>query len=119
MPTAPRFGFAIVYVKDIEKAKRFYVEALGLALEREAPTFVQFEHFALASDAPLAGSGETELYWLVDDAEAAYRDVGDKAPISRPLETKPFGKVFGVRDPDGGTRLVLELSKSRPSRSVA
>jgi catechol 2,3-dioxygenase-like lactoylglutathione lyase family enzyme len=113
-----RFGFAIVYVEDIEAAKRFYVDSLGLKVEREAPTFVQFEHFAIASDAPLGGGGEPELYWLVDDAEAAYRNLGTSSPISRPLETKPFGKVFGVRDPAGGTRFVLELAKNRPSKAV-
>ncbi len=116
--TTPGFGFAIVYVKDIERAKRFYVEVLGLRTEREAPTFVQFDHFAIASDEPLAERGETELYWLVDDADAAFRELGAKAPVSRPLETKPFGKVFGVRDPDGGTRFVLELSRNRPSKAV-
>jgi catechol 2,3-dioxygenase-like lactoylglutathione lyase family enzyme len=113
-----RFGFAVVYVKDIQAAKRFYVESLGLRVEREAPTFVQFGHFALASDSPLGGGDGPELYWLVDDADAAYRELAARAPISRPLETKPFGKVFGVRDPDGGTRFVLELAQSRPSRVV-
>lgn len=118
MTASPRFGFAIVYVKDIEKAKRYYVDVLGLAIEREAPAFVQFEHFAIASDTPLGAPGETELYWLVDDADAAYRELGAKAPVSRPLETQPFGKVFGIRDPDGATRFVLELSRTRPSKAV-
>ena len=118
MATSLRFGFAIVYVEDIERAKRFYVDTLGLKIEREAPTFVQFEHFAIARDEPLAGRNETELYWLVDDADAAYRELGAQAPVSRPLEAKPFGKVFGVRDPDGGTRFVLELSRNRPSKAV-
>ena len=117
MNAQPRFGFAVEYVKDIEKAKRFYVDSLGLKVEREAPTFVQFEHFALASDEPLAKDGEPELYWLVDDAEKALKELGDGVPISRPIETKPFGKVFGVRDPDGRTRFVLELAKSRPSQA--
>jgi len=26
--------------------------------------------------------------------------------------------VFGVRDPDGGTRLLLELARNRPSQAV-
>ncbi len=114
--TTPRFGFVVVYVKDIAKAKRFYVEVLGLRVEREAPTFIQFEHFALASDERLTQGTEPELYWLVDDAEAAYGELRAKAEISRPLETKPFGKVFGFRDPDGATRFVLELARNRPSK---
>ncbi len=114
-----RFGFVVVYVKDIAKAKRFYAEVLGLRVEREAPTFVQFDHFALATDERVdRGSSAPELYWLVDDAEAAHRELAAKAEISRKLESLPFGKVFGVRDPDGGTRLVLELARNRPSQAV-
>jgi catechol 2,3-dioxygenase-like lactoylglutathione lyase family enzyme len=116
--THPRFGFAILYPKDLQAAKRFYVEVLGLRVEREAPTFVQFDHFALAGDVPLGASGKPELYWLVDDAEAAYRGA-PKDSISQPLAAKPFGKVFGMRDPDGETCFVLELAKNRPSRPVA
>ena len=117
--TALRFGFVVVYVQDMAKAKRFYTEVLGLRVEREAPTFIQFEHFALASDERVSkGSSEPEIYWLVDDAEAAHREIAAKAEISRKLETLPFGKVFGVRDPDGGTRLVLELARNRPSKAL-
>jgi catechol 2,3-dioxygenase-like lactoylglutathione lyase family enzyme len=114
----PQFGFVVVYVKDIVRSKRFYTDVLGLRVEREAPTFVQFDHFALATDARVSGGSEPELYWLVDDAEAALREVREKATIDPALETKPFGKVFGVRDPDGGTRLILELARSRPSTAV-
>jgi catechol 2,3-dioxygenase-like lactoylglutathione lyase family enzyme len=106
----------VVYVKDIAASKRFHTDVLGLRVEREAPNFVAFEHFALATDERLTSGKEPELYWLVDDAEAALREVREKnATIEPALETKPFGKVFGVRDPDGGTRLVLELARNRPS----
>lgn len=118
MTLAPRFGLVVTYVSDIERAKRFYTDVLGLKIEREASTFVQFDHFALASDAPLGESGEPELYWLVENAEAAYAALRERAPIVRPLETKPFGKVFAVRDPDGGVRFVLELARNRPSEAV-
>jgi catechol 2,3-dioxygenase-like lactoylglutathione lyase family enzyme len=114
----PQFGFVVVYVKDIAASKRFHTDVLGLRVEREAPGFVQFEHFALATDERLTSGKEPEIYWLVDDAEAALREVGDKAKIEPALEAKPFGKVFGVRDPDGGTRLLLELARNRPSTAV-
>src|SRR5437762_1687205 len=77
MTTKARFVFALEYVADVEAAKRFYVEVLGLEVERDSPTFVQFKdqaghNYAIASDEPLGGSRELELYWLVDDAEAAF-----------------------------------------------
>ena len=54
MSTTLRFGFAIEYVTDIEAVKRFYVDVLGLKVDREAPVFVQFTDghgatFAIAS----------------------------------------------------------------------
>jgi extradiol dioxygenase family protein len=45
MKKKTRFGFAIEYVEDIEAAKRFYVDVLGLEVQREAPQFVQFEGY--------------------------------------------------------------------------
>jgi catechol 2,3-dioxygenase-like lactoylglutathione lyase family enzyme len=120
---SPRFGFVVAYVPDVEAAKRFYVEVLGLAVDREHPTFVQFKdgagsYFAVASDESLGGRGEPELYWLVDDAEAAYRELSRVAEISLPLQQKPFGMVFGVKDPAGQPRYLLEIARDRPSRPV-
>ncbi len=85
MMETPRFGFVIEYVRDVERAKRFYTEVLGLRVQREAPVFVQFEHFAIASDEPLGGEPAPELYWLVDDADAAWRELSARAEVALPL----------------------------------
>jgi catechol 2,3-dioxygenase-like lactoylglutathione lyase family enzyme len=116
MSTKLRFGFVIEYVKDIEVAKRFYIDVLGLEVQRQHPTFIQFETFALATDEPMGGEAEQELYWLVDNAEAALSAVSQKTEITLPLKELPFGKVFGIRDPDGRPRYLLELAKNRPSQ---
>lgn len=118
MPTKPRFGFALEYVTDIEAAKRFYVDVLGLEMERHHPTFVQFASFAIANDESMSGSREPELYWLVDDAEAALKELSRKAEVSMPLRQMPFGKVFAIRDPAGRSRYLLELARERPSQAV-
>jgi len=119
MSSKSQFGFALEYVSDIETVKRFYVDLLGLAVEREHPTFVQFSgNFAIASDESMTGSRETELYWLVDDAEAAYNKLSGKAEVSLPLRQMPFGKVFGLRDPEGQPRYLVELARNRPSQPV-
>jgi catechol 2,3-dioxygenase-like lactoylglutathione lyase family enzyme len=120
MAIEPQFGFALEYVSDIEAVKRFYVESLGLEVEREHPTFVQFRtSFAIASDESMSGTRETELYWTVDDAEAAYSELSGKAEVSLPLTQMPFGKVFGVNDPEGQARYLVELARNRPSRQVS
>ncbi len=115
-----RFAFALEYVSDIEAAKRFYVDILGLEVEREAPVFIQFKdtagaRFAVASDAPLSGDPGLELYWLVNDAEAAFREFAPKAEIGLALTQRPFGTVFGIKDPAGQSHYLVEFAQNRPS----
>jgi catechol 2,3-dioxygenase-like lactoylglutathione lyase family enzyme len=124
MALNPAFGFAIEYVTDIPAAKRFYVDVLGLRVERDHPTFVQFRDgagsfFAIASDESMDGRGNLELYWLVEDAEAAFAELGPKAEVTLPLKQMPFGKVVGVKGPAGEPRYLLELARERPSQAVA
>jgi predicted enzyme related to lactoylglutathione lyase len=124
MVTRPRWGFALEYVTDLEAVKRFYVEVLGLEVERDHPTFVQFKdqagaNYAIASDESVGGSRETELYWLVEDAEAAFRELSPRAEVSLPLQQLPFGKVFALKDPAGQPSYLLELAANRPSRRVS
>ncbi len=115
----PTFGFVIQYVRDVEASRRFYEDVVGLKAEREAPTFVQFGQFAIAADEAMGDGREDDLYWLVDDATAAEAELRTKAVVRVPLKQMPFGKVFGVADPNGRTRYLLELAKDRPSRPVS
>ena len=119
MEKSPQLGFVVRYVPDLEVARRFYVDVLGLQVERYHSTFVQFPGFAIASGESLTGGHEPEIYWLVDDAEAAFGELSIRAEISLPLKQMPFGKVVGVRDPSGQVCYVLELARDRPSRPVA
>jgi catechol 2,3-dioxygenase-like lactoylglutathione lyase family enzyme len=113
-----KFGFVLEHVKDIEAAKRFYVEVLGLQTERYHPTFVQFSHFAIGNDDSMTGTRDPELYWLVDDADAAFAELRGNADVFLPLKQMPFGKVFGIKNPDGRPCFLLELGRDRPSRPV-
>jgi predicted enzyme related to lactoylglutathione lyase len=116
MNNQPKFGFVVEYVKDIEAVKRFYVETLGLVVERYSPVFIQFNNFAIASDESMSGNHDPEVYWLVDDADAAFKDLSQKGEISLPLKQMPFGKVFGIKDPSGQPQYLVELAKNRPSQ---
>jgi len=120
MTGTPRFAFALEYVSDLEAAKRFYVDVLGLEVEREAPVFIQFKdqagaRFAIASDASLSGERGLELYWRVDDAEAAFREFAPKAEVGLSLTQMPFGTVFGIKDPAGQPHYLIEFAQNRPS----
>jgi predicted enzyme related to lactoylglutathione lyase len=118
MSQKPKFGFVLEYVTDIEAARRFYVDVLGLEVERYHPTYVQFSNFAIASDASMSGTREPEVYWLVDDAEAAYRELSGQAEVVVPLKQMPFGRVFGIKDPAGQPLYLLEFARDRPSQVV-
>jgi catechol 2,3-dioxygenase-like lactoylglutathione lyase family enzyme len=118
------FAFALEYVSDIEAAKRFYVSVLGMEVERDHPTFVQLKdsngsRYALATDEPMDGRGGPELWWVVEDAKAAFDDVSSKAEVTTPLRQMPFGTCFGVKDPAGQVQYLLEFARERPSQPVA
>lgn len=118
MSIAAKFGFVVEYVRDIDASLRFYTEVLGLQVQRKHPSFVQFDTFAIASDEPMGGGDKRELYWLVDDIETAHRALASRTEIVMPLKQLPFGTVFGVGDPDGRVRYVLQLAQHRPSVAV-
>lgn len=118
MPIRARFCFALEQVPDLAAARRFYAEVLGLAVEREHPTFVQFGSFAIGTEPNFGGPGSTDLYWTVDDAAAAFRDLSSKAEVTLPLTKKPYGQVFGVKAPDGRPRYFIEFAQVRPSQAV-
>lgn len=124
--TRARFGFPLEYVGDVEAAKRFFVDVLGLEVERDHPTFVQFKagdgaRYAIASDEPMSPSAgeKAELWWVVDDAEAAYREMSASAEVSMPIRQMPFGTCFGIKDPAGQVHYVLEFAPERPSQQVS
>jgi catechol 2,3-dioxygenase-like lactoylglutathione lyase family enzyme len=118
MSNKAKFGFVLEYVTDIEATKRFYVEVLGLEVERYSPAFIQFNNFAIASDESMGGTRDPEVYWVVENAEAAYKDFSQKGEISLPLKQMPFGKVFGIKDPAGQPQYLVEFAKNRPSQPV-
>ena len=119
MNNQPQFGFVLEYVTDIEAAKRFYVEIVGLQVERVSPVFVQFKNFAIASDASMSGTRDPEVYWLVENAQAAFDDFSRKAEVIMSLKQMPFGQVFAIKDPAGLPLYVIELAKNRPSQPVS
>ena len=108
-------------MRAAELAKRFEVRIR--TVERDSPTFVQFKdangaRFAIASDKPLGVGGERELYWVVDDAEAAFDELAGKAEINLPLKQMPFGKVFGAKGPAVQPRYLIEFAQNRPGQRV-
>jgi predicted enzyme related to lactoylglutathione lyase len=67
MSVQPKFGFFLEYVVDVEAAKDFYINVIGLKMERYHPTYVQFEHFAIASDASMSALASLSFtgWWMM------------------------------------------------------
>src|SRR5262245_38054786 len=86
------FAFALEYTSDLEAARRFFTDVLGLEVDREAPHFVQFRaangaSYALADDEPIdpGQARAPELWWQVEDAGAAFREMSARAEVTVPL----------------------------------
>jgi catechol 2,3-dioxygenase-like lactoylglutathione lyase family enzyme len=119
MNSEPKFGFILEYVEDIDAARKYYEEVLGKKVARVSPRWIQFEdHLAIGSDESLGGGREMEVYWLVDDADAAYMELSGKVEVVLPLEGKPYGKVFGIKGPSGRPLYMVEFAKDRPTVAV-
>jgi predicted enzyme related to lactoylglutathione lyase len=109
--------FVLAHVSDLTAARVFYTEKLGLSVAAEQPGFVQFAQpdgkgawFALSESADARPFSDPELWWYVDDADAACADLSARSvEIAEQPHDMPFGRVFTIHDPAGNTIYMLEL----------
>jgi predicted enzyme related to lactoylglutathione lyase len=100
--------YAIVTTDDVPRARKFFVEQLGLSTEDDmGDEFSQFTTrdgtmWALMSRPPHAEPRTAELFLEVDDVDATYQTWRERGVemLGEP-ETRPFGRTFAFRDPDG------------------
>ncbi len=115
----PALELALLHVTDIDAARAFYTEKLGLEVdpEQSGPNFVLFNRpggvgasLALSSE----GDGQVytgvELWWYVENADATHDElVARGVEVATPLMDMPFGRTFSVKDPSGNTLYLLQL----------
>jgi predicted enzyme related to lactoylglutathione lyase len=125
MTNKAQFAFALEYVSDIEATTRFFTEVLGLEVDRGAPTFVQFKAgngatYAIASDEAMDSNKERlpELWWTVEDADSAFREMSARVEVAMPPKQMPFGTCFGIKDPTGQVHYLLQFAPQRPSQPL-
>jgi catechol 2,3-dioxygenase-like lactoylglutathione lyase family enzyme len=101
-------------VTDVDQAKRFYEEQLGLTLLEETPAGCRFgagkgSQLTVRRGEP-AGGGQTVLHFEVDDIEAVVRDLTSRGVTFDEYETPKtvnfiaqFGSVRAAwfKDPSG------------------
>ena len=104
--------FITLQVNDLEAARRFYTEVVGLQLaphgSPDAAVFAT-EPIAFAVRKPLVDLSLTPylghgvaLWFKTEDAPALLEHLQNEGvEIVQPLGDSPFGKTFTFRDPDG------------------
>lgn len=106
-----RMKNVVVFVRDLELAKKFYIEQLGLPLVQETQMMMEFfpgegTTFGVAlamheAAMPLVGR-HTGVTMTVDDIVTLCRDLAAAGvKFAEPLEASPWGKMAVVMDPDG------------------
>ena len=74
--------FATIPATDIDRAKRFYAETLGMRISRETPGGIEFESGGVRFDVfptqASPGAGHTLAGWMVEDIEAEVAELRAK-----------------------------------------
>lgn len=109
---ATRLGNVNVFVHDIEQAKRFYVEGIGLVEDKERsqpPAFVLLQagectltlQDASAPGAVIEASRGIELGFAVEDVEAVQARLANWGATVSEIQQMGWGGGFDAADPDG------------------
>lgn len=109
----------VVFVTDLARAKRFYVELLKLPLAQESVTMMELTPaggaalgvaLAVTDDARALAGRHTGITLTVQGIEQFCRDLTTAGvAFEEPLEVSPWGKMAVVKDPDGNLFALVEL----------
>jgi catechol 2,3-dioxygenase-like lactoylglutathione lyase family enzyme len=106
-------NIVILRVSDLEAARAFYADTLGLAVENETPGFLivqpvdgQGASFGIGVGEPsatgISGATGAEIWWRVDDADALHAALVAKGVrITGEPADRPFGRALSFADPAG------------------
>lgn len=106
----------ILPVDDLALAKKFYVGALGFAIDfevtddgRNGLLGVRRGTMQITLDCPMSGHGRDACVSLqVDDADRYYEEWHSRAATLRPPRNEPWGRrTFDLIDPFGNTIFVM------------
>ncbi|MFD1795284.1 glyoxalase/bleomycin resistance/extradiol dioxygenase family protein [Paracoccus aurantiacus] len=111
-----RFINPICFSADLDRARRFYRDLMGLRILEDEGGFVRFEGgFALHEGRALHrtvfgtdpapgtfGRGNLVLYFEDNDLDAAFIRIAPEVELIHPIQRQHWGqRVFRFHDPDG------------------
>ncbi len=104
----------ILYVRDLQKSKKFYAEVVGLPvieaqseehfilLDSGSNTFLGLEDLSVVPAGRAKEAGSVEIGFTVEDVDATYADWKARGiELIQEPDTMPFGRNFMAKDPDG------------------
>jgi catechol 2,3-dioxygenase-like lactoylglutathione lyase family enzyme len=114
MPTLTGPDFIGIQAEDLQAARAFYADRLGLPVLQETPDAVVFgsKPIPFAVRKPLVDLAAVQgklgwgiaLWFACDDADALHKTlVAEGIAIAFPPKDGPFGRYFAFRDPFGYT----------------
>lgn len=119
-----KLELVFVPVSDVDRAKDFYVNKVGFHADHDhrvsdSLRFVQltppgsacsiaFGEGLIASDAPAPGSVRG-LQLVVDDADAARKDLAGRGVEVSDVDEQPWGRFVYFSDPDGNSWSVQQI----------
>lgn len=117
-----RFGFAVLYVEDLDGMVEFYTDLLGLPTAEHSARFVAFAgmgaSLALEAGGPPASGprgreqNPTVFQFAVNDVAAAIeRLAGRGLGIEGDVRRGTFGALAFIRDPEGNRVGLLEPAR--------
>lgn len=104
-------NIVILRTQDIETARAFYGDTLGMTLIAETPGFFsvaptdgQGANFGVGVGEVGATTGGAEIWWRVPDVDALYESLKAKGVkiLQEPID-RPFGRALSFADPSGYT----------------
>jgi predicted enzyme related to lactoylglutathione lyase len=98
-----------VFVKDLDQARTFYGETLGLAVKWDYGTAIGYDVGADLIDFLRAPGGFLGISLQVDDIDASYRELSARGVrfISPPQKMPWGGTLAHFKDPSGNVLTLL------------
>ena len=94
--------FATIPAQNLERAKSFYADKLGLTPEEERPEGLRYKcgdgSFLLFESSGEASGSHTQLGWDVDDLEATVASLRESGVVFEEYDLPGFKTVDGIAD---------------------
>jgi catechol 2,3-dioxygenase-like lactoylglutathione lyase family enzyme len=91
--------------QDLERARAFYAEKLGLEPTEERPGGLRYQcgagRFTLFASTGAPSGDHTQMAWEVDDIEAVVRQLRDRGVVFEEIDVPGLRAVDGIAEVEG------------------